>query len=318
MEDRGVPFQTIFKIFFEGSKEDNFTVGLPLVLCGVLGCILLVVYRKRSVLDKRAGQLKKLTCICLLMMAIATVLSTNLVPYSKMESIHAIIGKLINTLQFPYRFMGVASVLAVTTLVGTGTLLKIIAEEYEEKRVKILEGAIAGGLIVLVIAGVAISYVKLLTNSKFTQNFEYYAADYVMQETEYLPVNADESETDHELLTSTGNILISDYEKEYTNIVMTCINRGEEEGYIDVPLFYYPCYKARDKENREILPLTYGENARIRIILPPSYEGTIVLRISERKGWRIAELISIFSAIVGVYIAAKKQRTRDDKGKQNI
>lgn len=91
---------------------------------------------------------------------------------------------------------------------------------------------------------------------------------------------------------------------------MTCINGGEE-GYVDVPLFYYPCYRAKDRESGQMLPLTYGENARIRIIFPAGYQGTIELKVSEKKLWRAAELISIFSVLLTWYVVMKNLTVED-------
>lgn len=321
MEDKGVPVLTIFKMFFDGFSEKYYTIGLPLVLGGVLAYISLLVYRKKGVVNPIDKEQRNLIGMCLLMMLIAVVLSTNLVPYSKIGSIHIIIEKLINTLQFPFRFMALASVLAVTALVGAFSLWKAEREIYKEKHIKIWGYSMAVMFIVLIIGELAVSYGKLLTNSIMTQNFEYYAARYIIETTEYLPTNADVNDVSHELMISSEDIIISDYEKEYTNIVMTCVNDGIEEGYVDVPLFYYPCYKAKDKLTGELLSLTYGENSRIRIILPPLYQGKIVLQVSERKLWRIAEMISVLSIVVAFYWIVRKRKIEDiinKKGKQNL
>ena len=91
---------------------------------------------------------------------------------------------------------------------------------------------------------------------------------------------------------------------------MDCINKGMSEGYIDVPLFYYPCYKAKDDKTGESLELTYGENARIRIILPPEYQGSVLLKVSERKLWRISEVISVLSVCAVFFIGRAHNRKR--------
>ena len=169
----------------------------------------------------------------------------------------------------------------------------------------------AGCLVVLATAGVLTSYWKLLTGDfPYVKNYEYYAIGYIMDMDKWLPAEADQGEVDHGLIKSAEDIQVSDYKKEYTNIDMTCINGGEE-GYVDVPLFYYPCYRAKDRESGQMLPLTYGENARIRIILPAGYQGTIELKVSERKLWRAAELISIFSVLLTWYVVMKNLTVED-------
>ena len=75
-------------------------------------------------------------------------------------------------------------------------------------------------------------------------------------------------------------------------------------------------------ETKESLFLTYGENCRIRIMLPPGYQGMILLEVSERKLWRMAELISVLSVLAVLYVMVKEQgigkiMKRIGKGKQD-
>ena len=114
-------------------------------------------------------------------------------------------------------------------------------------------------------------------------------------------------------MTSSEDIAVLDYDKKYTNISMLRANDSAEEGYIDVPLFYYPCYKAEDEETGEALSLTSGENARIRIMLPPGYQGKVTLRVSERKLWRMTELISVLSAAGALWLIAGKGKRKAER-----
>lgn len=168
--------------------------------------------------------------------------------------------------------------------------------------------AISGGLVILAMSGTFLSYWKLLTgDSPFVKNYEYYAIGYIMDMDKWLPAEADQGEVSHKLLKGDEDIQILDYKKEYTNIDMTCINKGTEDGYIDVPLFYYPCYKAVDRDTKETLVLTYGENERVRLVLPAGYQGTVSLKVGERKLWRFVEAVSVFSMLVSLYLIITRQ-----------
>lgn len=54
-----------------------------------------------------------------------------------------------------------------------------------------------------------------------------------------------------------------------------------------------------------MLPLTYEANERVRVVIPSGYQGTIVLKVSERKLWRIMELVSILSILIILYMIMK-------------
>ena len=300
LEDRGIPVSKIFKLYISGFEDAFFTVGLPLMISLILASAILWHYRRnnRSADEKRIESLLKVS----IFFAVLTLLmSSNIIPYSKIERLHVIIHKLVNILEFPFRFMCMVSIFSTVAIVCAFTLW-----EREKRRSRIMEYATVGGIIVVMALEVFISYYNLLNNDfPYAKTYEYNAINYIMESKNYLPADTDDREVSHELLTSTEDIKISSYKKDYTNIVMTCTNRGVE-GYIDVPLFFYPCYKARDVETKEILPLTYGENCRIRIILPPGYQGTISLKVSERKLWRIAELISMISVLSVIYVRVRK------------
>ena len=302
LEEKGVAINDIFKLFLSGIGESSFVMGLPLLLGLALSAWMLVVFRKKDFKEMQNRKLKELLIISVCFALISIVLSMNFIPYSKLGNIHEIINKLINTFEFPFRFMGIASLLSVSAIISAFALWKVDLRGKETKRLRGAEYIAIGSLVMLVIIGTMLSSWNLAADQSFhVKHSEFYTIQYIQDADKWLPMEADRNEVSHTLLKSTENIMVSDYEKEYTNIAMKCINGDMEEGYIDVPLFFYPCYKAKDKETGEILPLTYGENARIRIILPPGYQGTILLGVSERKLWRIAESISIFSIFVIIF-----------------
>lgn len=304
LDKRALPVSAIFQIFF----DEYYTLGLPLILAGVVAFVLLLVYRKR--LNEKQGNrnLKREIYIFLFMMGIAVSLSLKWIPYNKMKENYPLIGKLMGTVQFPWRFMEFAAVFSVIALVSVYFLWKKSIEVIEGKKIRILWYGTQAVLSVLIILGALSVYDALVPDEGYIEAHEYYALEGFIDTVEYLPADAESGEVSHELLTSSKDITVSDYEKKYTNIKVDCENKGAEDGYIDVPLFYYPCYKAKDERTGEIMPLVYGKNSRVRIILPSGYQGTISLRVSERKLWRITEFISGLSVAVAVYIGVRNKR----------
>lgn len=308
LEEKGIPFIEIFKLYFKGMDEDYFVMGLPLLVGVILAIAIYFGYRKRvpeNTENRKYGSLLKVSTFLAML---ALVLSMDFIPYSKMGEIHKIVNRLVNFFEFPFRFMCIASVMSATAIVSACVLWKSNLYCGNTKRIKMKGYAISGGLVILAMSGTFLSYWKLLTgDSPFVKNYEYYAIGYIMDMDKWLPAEADQGEVSHELLKGDEDIQVLDYKKEYTNIDMTCINKGIEDGYIDVPLFYYPCYKAVDRDTKETLVLTYGENERVRLVLPAGYQGTVSLKVGERKLWRFVEAVSVFSILVSLYLIINRQ-----------
>lgn len=234
----------------------------------------------------------------------AIFLSTKYFPYDYLCTKNKVFASLIHSLQFPWRFLEVATVFAATAIVFGFVIWK----------------KPGGNKICIIAAGILIGsclletlfyYHRLLIESPhMTEICEYYAFPESAGAIEYLPMAAETLYERHQAVTSGDMAEIKDYKKKYTTIEATCVNRSEQEAYVDVPLFFYPCYKAKDTETGEELKLTYGENAKIRIILPSEYQGRIKLEVSERKLWKLADLISLISIGASVVFLFSEKRTR--------
>ena len=48
LEEKGIPFFEIFKLYFNGMSERYFVIGLPLITGLVAAIIIYAVYRKRA------------------------------------------------------------------------------------------------------------------------------------------------------------------------------------------------------------------------------------------------------------------------------
>lgn len=325
LEEKGISFQGLFKMFLEGSGENSFVMGIPLLAGLFLSAgIAIAIISGRIVLDREQNRRKTVLLNSSVWLALLSiVLSMNFIPYSKIGAVHAMVNKLLNTFEFPFRFMVMASLLSTSAIVSAYSLWNVYLADQRKRWMRNLGIICADLLVILAVTGTLLSCRRLSEDKDFhVKHSEYYTISYIQDADKWLPLEADRNELSHTLSGLSEDIIITDYRKEYTNIDMTCINGGEE-GYVDVPLFFYPCYRAKDRESGQMLPLTYGENARIRIILPAGYQGTIELKVSERKLWRAAELISIFSVLLTWYVVMKNLTVEDimvkiGKGKHKL
>lgn len=308
-EEWRVPISKNFKLYFDRG-ETFFVMGLPLLVGLLLAIILLAFYRKKFLEKEQDRKLEKLLNASIWFGIFALFLTTEFMPYHRIGNIHVMINRLWSTFEFPFRFMGAASLFAAFSFVSAYTLW-VNQLKNEEKRMVWSKKCIIVGLpVALLLIGLFLSYWKLIVGNLppvgrseyYVEGFNIYGVD------KWLPIGVDKKDLRHELLMSSESIAIMDYEKKYTNIKMACVNEGTDEGYVDVPLFYYPCYQAKDVETGEILPLTYGENKRVRIMLPSGYQGTVSLRVKERILWRITELISLFSIVISIIIVVRRKK----------
>lgn len=284
-------------------ETDTLRLGCTIGLAAGFGLLFvlvsLVLSRKKGTEEVKRGKIY--AGFFAVAAGAALFLSTKYFPYDFLCAQSAILATLIHSLQFPWRFLELAAVLAVTAIVFGFVIWKKLGN----KKVCIMMAGILGLCCLL---DVAFYYHSLLVKApQKTEICEYYALPEYMGVVEYLPVMAETLYEKHELGTSGDQVEIESYEKRYTTIQMSCINHSGQEAYIDVPLFFYPCYKAKDMKTGEELSLTYGENAKIRIILPAGYQGGIKLEVNERRMWKIADWISLICiAVSGVIWFTRK------------
>ncbi len=256
-------------------------------------------------LKRRQGEIRQIEIGAMFSGAavlIAMFLSTRYFPYDYLCAKNRFLAALIHSLQFPWRFLEVAAIFAATAIVF-GLL---IWEKLGYKKIcVIMVGALSG----ICLSETLFYYQRLLIESpQMTEICEYYAFPESIGTIEYLPVASESLYERHQVTASGDTVEIKDYEKKYTTIEATCINYGEEEAYIDVPLFFYPCYRAKDIKTGEELNLTYGENAKIRIILPSEYQGRIKLEVNERRLWKMADIVSLISIVASIAILIKCEK----------
>lgn len=290
---------------FQGQTDVQWLgvfVGITSV-CGLVFVIVTMLVNLRN--SSKEGKQIEISAALFTGAALAAMfLSTKYFPYDYLCIKNMVLAALIHSLQFPWRFYEVATVFAAIAIVFGF----VIWNNLGYKKVCVVAAGILGGICLL---ETLFYYHKLLIESpQMTEICEYYAFPEFAGAIEYLPMSAETFYERHQVVASGDTVEIKDYKKKYTTIEASCTNHGEQEAYIDVPLFFYPCYKVKDTETGEELKVTYGENAKIRIVLPSEYQGRIKLEVSERKLWKLADLISLIAIATYVAFSLKKEKTR--------
>ena len=122
---------------------------------------------------------------------------------------------------------------------------------------------------------------------------------------EYIPANANMSVT-HNVLqpVSSEGIQMESVERKYQKFHIVCKGQTGEEGYIDLPLFYYKGYHAKTADKSE-LEVECNSDGCLRIILPENFSGEIQVNYTGEWYWRVAELISL-AGIIFIIIIQKR------------
>ncbi|MFA9376830.1 MAG: hypothetical protein ACERKZ_08750 [Lachnotalea sp.] len=96
---------------------------------------------------------------------------------------------------------------------------------------------------------------------------------------------------------SSNEVSIDEYIRSNKYLSVEINNNTNEEQYIELPLAYYPGYKARTNTDAS-LAVKKGKNNVVRVTIPSGLNGTIIIKYVERKLWRLFDIISTLTFIL--------------------
>lgn len=325
IQDRGAFPAEVFKLFINGlvgdqgvsggiSGEMGHSVGLALGVGLAISVMVLYTYRERIgayIRETESMEKKPVVVVgglCTGLALIALWLSTNLFPYDPISGWSEMWRNLVGHIQFPWRFLGFVSLFCTFAVVCSVRVWKNINVE-QDVAIKLSIVLMIG----LTLVGMSAFYHEMLSRETvITRSHEFLAVHKLMDQTEYLIEGTDMGDLNHELIIGDSKVEAELVSRSYTTLEIECANNNAYESYIDVPLFYYPCYRAVDRDTGELLNVDYGTNNRVRIVLPAEYTGTCVLKVRERMIWRLTEVISLCSFLGFIFyymtIYKKKQK----------
>lgn len=206
-------------------------------------------------------------------------------PYSGLKKFFPKIASMAYTIQFPYRFLGMATLfLAITACLTYRYGKKLISKKW---------------LMVLTVAFLVLTYdqsVSLINHTMYNDtnvicrdgekldNCEIVGAQYLYQDAsvDYIREHS---------LPNSGNTEWSGYVKNGLDMFVNCKNTSKD-AYIDFPALNYPGYVARD-ENGQKLEIMNGENYAVRVLLPRGYQGQISVKYQGLLLWHILDVFSV-------------------------
>lgn len=229
-------------------------------------------------------------------------MSTNVFPWDKIQSLHPAAASLVSSLQFPNRFLGWGTTGLVLIF---GYCLWYFGREnrrgYRIMAVVAAAGVVTSGMYLL-------DYVKRDQNYYELYNEESMGFGYISG-AEYVLEGTDIEKLSFADVVPSAQVEVGGFEKEGLCANLICINNGETEGYVDVPMLFYKGYQATDLAG-EFLRIAAGDNNVIRVYVPAGFQGEIEVRFVSPFYWRISEGITAVTILVLFIFAWSKWRKR--------
>lgn len=290
-------------------RSDPMGIGIALLAVLVTGLCLLYFRRWKD----WKHPLKALGAVSCGFAVLACVLSLSAFPWDKIQFLNGLTQTLVSSLQFPNRFLTIATVL----LTGVaGVIAKWLLDSGRRREL----AAFGAGMTVLVV----ISSVYLLNDIMYTvnptriYNSQGMGTGYIAG-AEYLPYGTDASVFTYREPVAEENILVEGYEKKGFTVDVSCSNNSGREGFLELPLLFYKGYTAFDMDTGEKLPVYAGNHSAVSVAVPAGYQGSIRTTFQSPWYWRAGEAVSVATFVVLAVLTWRKRKpgkAMEDKGNE--
>lgn len=247
----------------------------------------------------------KVGTVCVAFTVICIVLSTRFFPWDSIEEISPLLAKLLSVVQFPWRYLSIASVFATT---ATVIAVRFLAEHKSVSVTRVVTAGFIG--------------LTLVCCGSFYMNFADTAAEYkvyggadVEQDTvggEYMITGTIEGYMRwRSVITDLSCVGIAGYESDHGTVTMICSNVSDTEQLVQIPIQNYDNYHAYTDDGTE-LTIQNGTNNRLGVMVPTGYNGTVRVAYEVPLLWKISYVISalvLIGIVVGAVFDSKRKKT---------
>ena len=273
--------------------EMSLSLGVGISLCLVAGVLYYLFNRKKTSQESMEFSLFAIGLASIYM-------ATSLFPWEAFQK-YNLINKFAATLQFPWRFLSVASV-----LIGVAGAIAIS---------KWTRGNCQRSAFIAIWIVCALSVVSF--GAAYTNNYDVYirkgmavpgAGSSGTQKEYFLVTTNPDALASAAYHTSDESMQVSGYEKRGTNITLN-VSGATDGAYVEVPLLYYAGYAAKDESNQR-LEVVSGNNDVLRVMVK---ENTSEIRISYQglpifKPACIASVLTLALFLAWLYVNRRKRR----------
>ncbi len=287
------------------SSDLRDEMGMTLGWAIPLG-LLFIGFGIRTCLKYRRTEKGKVLPICMILGVIASWITTYFFPWKQVENL-PVIGKLLCMVQFPWRYLGIASFCFSLAIV---VYLAILEEEVKisvsagrnEKRL----WAYYIALVALTVLLAQIHYHSLIRQTEYFAPYSETGLNQgrTMIQAEYLYSDTTIAELREAARVDRG------YRRNNCTLYFDIVQPNADAIEVATPLTYYPYYVAKDVSTGQRFDIMKGNKGTAIIYVPAEYSGTIKFYLPEAKKWLAGDIVSVLALaglIALIVILAKKR-----------
>lgn len=305
IESRGLILGELFQFL---PRRDSIPLGkwghVPAQI-GVGPVMLLVVYIIWHIKKRK----RNVECNIFVGLTMLTIfLCTDMIPWDNIKEM-PVMGYMVSTLQFPWRFMSMASVFVA--------MFASLFYLYVNKKGGLLVKTALGiaGVAVVVTAVFYVNSVALEESAIFIYEEENIGTAKVVS-AEYLLIGNNMPDYHYHAPVAEEGLNWSDYKQEGTNVSIWLQNNIGRVGYIEIPLIGYKGYELDIEGSGEMpyIAAERGAHGDLRIAVPAGYEGVVKIYYKGFALFRVAEIISVISILITAvwYFYRKGKKLRNE------
>ena len=296
--------------FINAGMVASEPVGIGISLILGMGMFVYLIYTKKYQSGDQTMQKAGVTA--LLLGCLALLMTLRIFPWDAIFDMNQITMRLVSSVQFPWRFLSMGTIcLVIVTLV----VMSILFRAKDRSFAKWFYAGLIG--ITLFTSVMLMNDILYVRGYYQLYNEESMGSGNVVGG-EYLPTGTDVLLLGYDQNTAGAGVTIEHYEKNTSNTLLTCINQGTKESFVELSLLYYKGYEAKDTMTGELLKVVAGENNQARILLPAGYEGTIGVDFVSPAIWRAAEAISLIAILLCFFLTFVKWRKKGGRAHESI
>ena len=292
-----------------GDRDEAFT-GMPISVGGLLaiGALLFLFLRyfKRSdaTEDNRLGTMGMAS---LKLALVALFITSTLFPWAAVAKI-PYVGEFLSFIQFPWRYLGVASIALVIVLtVAVARLCDITAH----RRLVLF---VCAAVVAMSISPYLDGYMQNPAQGTMLSKKHTPLSTFYIGGQEYLHRGTQKSKLEsREPTVISENASINNMTKRYLNVNFS-YSEASADAYAELPLYYYTGYEAVS-ENGKKLPVLAGDNGIVKVRLADS-SGNVSVTYRPPTVYRVAEGVSLLAAL-GLAAVFIRSKSANSKGRKN-
>lgn len=305
----GARFFQVFGLFFTMSGDSKIGVDGEMPICigmsALFGMLYYLYYTAKYKPADGGIKYKKAGDIMFALAAMTILFSTVYFPWDAIESLLGAVGRQLVVIQFPWRYLSIASLFVAVLMV---CMLMLHGDEHRK------QGMIVFGIFMAMnIVGLAMFY-KDYANDGIALTYcdtDEFGGN--IGQKEYMLIGSEDDMCEDTTPHGDADTSVSDYVRGGKYISFYCENRGDAVEFVNIPLWAYDNYKAYDMQTGEHM-LTYKTDGnRLTVGLVPGYSGYVMVKYVEPWYWKVSYIFAASGVllIIAICVVDKKRKKAD-------